>query len=223
MSDDAQWNEIDSEAEEKDEQKPGMSTGKKILLVLLGLGGLTLLLCCGGVLYVANQFKSALVEDPEKIVDIKEEIAAIELPEEFLPKGGMDFAGMGFIPEVKMVVYEYKDEKTGGLMLLQMKFPESIQTNQQQMKAQMQQQQQQQGGDQELTNITDRETRTYTIHGEEVEVQFRTGDDKDGVTYREAQAYFSGESEQALRFLVIRIQADEYDQEMVDGIINSIE
>lgn len=188
-----------------------------VLLVFLGLGGVALAVCCGGMFYFGKQAADAVTEDPTRINEIRGEIATIQLPEAFKPKAGMDFGMFGV--EMRMVMYVYENEQTGTLMLMQMAAPEGSNVDQNQMEAQMNQQGQ---GQSELTNITDETTKKYTIGGKEVDFHFRTGE-VNGVKYREVQGLIPGANASSFRQLTIQIQQEKFDEAMIDGIINSIQ
>ena len=94
MSNDDNWNqnyEQDSFDQRDDEQqsqapKQGMSTGVKILIVLLCIFGGMFVLCCGGVVFFFYQLVPTESNGSEDVIAVQKEIADVDLPEEIKPK-----------------------------------------------------------------------------------------------------------------------------------------
>jgi len=231
MSTDDDWND-DSYEDEYDEQdnyysrresdpgprkkKQGMSTGIKVLIVLLCVGGGFFVLCCGGIVLLGMRFGEGIEETPEGAVKITNQIAEIEIPEElFLPQMGMDFDMFFF--QMKMSVYSSATAE-GMLMLMEMNVSGSTPEEQEpEMRKAMRRQN---FGEMEL-DVKKSESRTFTIRGREVGFQFIEGENPDtGVGFRQVSGVFPGKGGTA--FLLIQVEEDGYDEEAIVKIIESI-
>src|SRR6185436_3434920 len=97
--------------------QPGMSTMAKVLIVLAALGGVALLLCCGGGIYFGNKVqefvKNAASDDPETIRSQTSRIVRIEIPPGFAPKKSVDAVFM------RMAMYSKEGETDSLLMLME--------------------------------------------------------------------------------------------------------
>ena len=85
------------------EQKQGMSTGVKVLIILLCVGGGSFVLCCGGGIYWFSSNFNASV-DPAAVEEVTAEIAEIEIPDGFQPMQSVSF-NMGFFLIVSSAIY----------------------------------------------------------------------------------------------------------------------
>lgn len=94
-----------------------MSTTTKVLLTLVGIGGLFFLLCCGGLFFAGFKFqqfaKNAVKQDPESVREVTADIIGIDIPDDFEPKQSMDMIFM------KMVIYQHKADPSATLMISQ--------------------------------------------------------------------------------------------------------
>ncbi|MFG0332059.1 MAG: hypothetical protein ACF8TS_01735 [Maioricimonas sp. JB049] len=100
----------------REEPRQGMSTGTKVLMVMLALAGCLMLLCCGGIFWFGSRLTSAVTEDPDEIAEIRDSIAVIDMPEDFTPQVGMNINM--FVFEMDLVAYGRDDEAF--VMLMQM-------------------------------------------------------------------------------------------------------
>ncbi|MGQ0633919.1 MAG: hypothetical protein ACT4QC_04875 [Planctomycetaceae bacterium] len=87
-------------------------------LVAVGIiGGICLLVCCGGVLgvgwWVSHLVENAAIEDPEKVRELSRQIVEIDVPPQFEPVQGSD------IMFFRMVSYRHKTEPEGELTLVE--------------------------------------------------------------------------------------------------------
>lgn len=79
--------------------KTGMSSTTKVLLILGSIAGLCMLLCCGGIAYVAFTARNAIQQfaanfttnDPDEIRARTERIVHIEIPDSFPPMQAFDW------------------------------------------------------------------------------------------------------------------------------------
>jgi hypothetical protein len=237
MSSDDQWSEDDNQEESRDkrdfgdeqqdwtddrfdaqrkEPKPGMSTGMKVLIILLCVGGLGFLLCCGGIFYFASKVDMEFNDDPTVIRKVTAEIVDIEIPDLFEPKASVSMNV--FVVEMKMVVYGAKDEK-GILMITEMDTPTAEGNEQQQ--AQMRKSMQQQNfGEKNLTTKRS-ESREFEVRGETVKFQFAEAEDEaSGTAYRQVTGAFPGK--EGNTFLMLQIEEEQYDEEAVVKMLESI-
>ena len=88
MSDDNFYSEENDDflPESSAQPKQGMSTGVKVLLILLGIGGLCMLLCCGGVYWAARNAGIEWTQNKGEIKKIQDEITDISIPDSFVPQ-----------------------------------------------------------------------------------------------------------------------------------------
>ena len=216
MSDDNFYSEEnDSHPEEFSAQpKKGMSTGVKVLLILMGVGSIVLLLCCGGIFMAVKNSEFKVTEKKEDIIGIQNEIVQITIPDSFKPQMGMSMNIVG--TNVRMAVYE-EEAKQGALVLMSLGIPnDGMVDMEQEFRKSMKQQNQNQ---RELT-ITKTEEREFTIKGQKVKFDFAEGTDQNDNKFHQVQGVFAGKNGPAFFFLQI---ADEsYNEEQIVKIIESI-
>ena len=66
----------------------GMSGGMKACLIIICVVGFCCLLCCGGLAYLGFAFYPKMSTNPAEITALRDEIATIDIPAGFKPKGG---------------------------------------------------------------------------------------------------------------------------------------
>ena len=199
--------------------KPGMSTGTKILLVLLIGGGLVVVACCGSVFWFGRQAMKSfkMTQNADEVVAMSKEIADIEIPEDYQPKQGMAF-NLGIDMKMAIFARDVAPQQGGGLILMQMNGPGM--QNQQQMEQQFENSMEQQGQNKNIT-IEESETRTFTIDGQEVEFEFIKGKDPDsGKGMRQVMGMFTGRG--GMAFLMLFETEESWDEEKVVQMIESI-
>lgn len=200
--------------ESREAPRPGMSTGTKVLIVVLSIGGLVVLLCCGGVFWLWSQADFEVQETPKAAVETTEEIAEIRIPPEFKPKAAMRMrlAGVGMV----MAMYELEDGQ-GSLMIGEM---QGLPPGEAQPERQMREALEGQDGQRELT-VNRTEAREFEIRGETVRFQFSEGVDDQGNEYRMVEGMFPTEDGQGI--LVLQVPAEAWDEEAVVEMIESIQ
>jgi hypothetical protein len=165
------------------DQKPGMSTGTKVLIVLgIVFLVLVLLCCCGGGAFVwwgASYMEDAISDDPQVVRQVTSEIVDIEVPEKLQPQFSMDMK-VPLSDERFMVMVVYGDQADGTAVMLA-SFGEAFAAQgQAQMKDQMEQSLREQGlapgGDLGSQEVTEREIE---VRGEPVKFAFVTGEDSE--------------------------------------------
>lgn len=198
--------------EERPAQKRGMSAGAKVLIVLLSLAGVVVLLCCGVGLYIfASSERHA---NPEVVREKTAEILEIDVPEAFVPREAVH-ANL-IVWEIDVVMYALEDNPRGKLVLGKVKGPGMDQ-------AEMQMEMRRALGDPEgageLT-ITRSETREFEIRGEEVSFLFGEATDEAGNEYRVVRGSFPTDDGQG--FLSVQIPPENYDEDVIVDMIESI-
>jgi hypothetical protein len=204
-----------------EEQRPrGMSTTTKVLLTLAAVGGVFLLLCCGGVFYGVQQFqkfaKDAVKTNPADVRQATAEIIHIDLPPEFEPKQSMDMIFM------KMVIWQHRKDRSATVMISQIgtQFATGdTEQQRQQMLDAMRQQGQQQGPT--VSGKTTIETREIDIDGETIPFQFVTGErGPDGKTHRQVSGVIP--TSRGMVMVMIAVPDDVLDDGQIESILNSI-
>jgi hypothetical protein len=145
-------------------QAAGTNWGK-VILILCGVGAVSLALCCGvGYYFFSKAFK--METDPVKIAVMQKEIVEIDIPADMQPAMGMNM-NLG-VMTMKIVAYNPNQSST--LMLMQMQV--TGQTDEQ-----MQQSFRQQAGQQQNAQfrIESSETKTVKINGEDRDFLFAKG------------------------------------------------
>ena len=105
-----------------------MSTASKVVLILLGLGGVMIVLCCGGMFLVGwfgyrtaqNVAKSVVVGNPAKAQAVAQTFIDIDVPEGFVATSAFDFGAMVSQDNGKMVSWQRESD---GAMLIIMLTP----------------------------------------------------------------------------------------------------
>jgi len=149
--------------------KKGISTGVKVLLVLSGAGLLCMLLCCGGLFYVAKQADFKMTEKPAEIIDIQNDITNITIPATFKPQAGMSVNVVG--TRIRMAIYE-EENKQGALILMSLGMLDDGMVD---MEQEFRKSLKQQNQNQRELNITKEEQREFTIKEQKVKIQLRRG------------------------------------------------
>jgi hypothetical protein len=193
--------------------KQGMSTGVKVLIILLCIFGGIALLCCGGMIYVGYKFKNAASEDPTVVKEVTKKIADIDIPPNFHPVRSID---VSFWMKMRVVVYETKG-RTGTLLLMEFSVPNASEQD-------MRQSLNQQGQGQNVRNlqIKKTETKPFKIRGQDVEFTFAEAvESKSKVAYRQVKGAFPGKEKGAV-MLMLQVQEKEYNEAAVVKMIKSI-
>ena len=137
----------------------------KVILILLGVGGISLALCCGVGYYFLS---GAVTDDPVRIAAMQKEIVEIDVPPAMQPVGGVNM-NLGFM-KMRMVMYGPQKGSAEMLMLMQMQI--SGQTE-----GQMQQAFNQQAGQQQNAQfkLESSETKTIKVDGQDRNFIFAKG------------------------------------------------
>lgn len=186
----------------------------KIILILLGVGTVSLALCCGVGYYF---FSSAIKMDPVKIVEMQKEIVEIDVPQGMQPNMGVNMNFMGFMT-MKMVMYN--PGNTTSMMLMEMQI--AGQTEEQMKQAFSQQASQQQN--QAQFRVESSETKTIKIDGVDREFLFAKGTLTPQGGKPTPARMITGlfPSKTAMGFIVYSIDETNYDEAAVIKTLESI-
>ena len=208
--------------------KRGMSSTAKVLLVLGSIAGVCLLLCCGGGAFFVYKAKDmiSMTDVPQEIKQRTEEIAHVEVVDEFKPIQAMKIA----VPNVmtmKWVIYAKGEKQQSILMLMEMnKAGMAVEGGagaKRQRDEMLEAMRQQQGGGKFNTAIKEEstETRVFTINGEKVEFDFIKGT-RPGAAggVRQVVGVFSGKAGVVMFMLIV--DESDYDETAVVKMIKSI-
>lgn len=189
--------------------RPGMSGTTKVLLILGGVGGLCLLVCCGVAGFIGWKAKNSMSDDPVVITKLSQSIVEMDIPADFTPKQSMDMFGV-----MKMAIYTAP--KHGMLMLIG--FGKMFADPQQQ--EQMKQQMKQQHGPKDQ-KVLSTETKEVEIGGKKVPFEFaKTEDTGSHEKFEQVNGFFPGKEGPVV--LMLLIPEDEYDEEEVLKMLQSI-
>jgi hypothetical protein len=204
--------------------KQGMSTTVKVLLIVGGIGGVLLLLCCGGIGLFVYKAKEALQEfalttDADEIETRAGRIAQIDIPPDFEPTLGFDLGIM------RWVGYEKTPRDGSRLMLFElngvMLQNKTFAQQRQEMEQMLKQQGSQNGGFEMQIDVAERETRKVNIRGKPVEFEFNKGTTSpEGKAVRQAIGAFKTPTGVALLNLIVPEEG--YDESAVVKMIESI-
>ncbi|HAW29894.1 MAG TPA: hypothetical protein DCY03_17520 [Planctomycetaceae bacterium] len=214
MSDDNFYSEENDDflPESSAQPKQGMSTGVKVLLILLGIGGLCMLLCCGGVYWAARNAGIEWTQNKGEIKKIQDEITDISIPDSFVPQAAMS---LKFI-NMRMAIYVYHPQP-GELYLISMGIPDDGMID---MDKEFRDSMQRSNQNQRKLDITKDEVREFDIDGEKIKFNFAVGTDKSGKEFNQVTGVFPGK--QGAAFLLIQISSENYNEEEIVSIIESI-
>lgn len=219
MSSDSQY---DERFDPEPPPKKGMSTGIKVLIILLCVFGGIGLLCCGGVVYIGFQFKNGFSEDPETVVSVTKKIAEIEIPATFSPVASVNFDFWFFPAKVRMVIYQAKDQG-GVLTLMEMVIPGAADDKAQEQ--QFRQNMKQQGQGQNIRDLTIKKSvqKKFTIRGEEIAFTFAEAvDEASKEKFRQVRGVFPGKEKGSAVMLMLQLREKQYKEAEVVKMIKSI-
>lgn len=213
--DDAQFADTRYSDERYQPPKPGMSTGMKVLIILLILMGVGGLLCCGGVAYMLYRLGPKMSSDPAEVNRTRDEIATIKLPAEFEPTMSMRMDNIMF--SMKSAIYQTKDRKSSLLFGgMEMKIGEAGANQDVQFRESMKQ-----GGAKEDLRNVQSSTQKLKVKGVEREFLFTTGEDNSGKKFREITGSFPGK--RGMAFFVYQAEEEVYKEDEIVRMLEAIE
>jgi hypothetical protein len=206
---------------------PPPKSGSNTLLWMLGIGGLCLLLCCGGGVFVAWRLGSVAQDfvanmatsDPQEIRRQTQEMLDIDIPETYKPMQGMNL--MAF----RMVMYQTsqaEDGASGMLTLMQMTIDQpgvTAEQQEQQLRDSMRQQQANQDFE-----ASKSETREIEIRGEKVPFQFSEGTVDQGgqqQSMHTVSGVVTGTQDRSV-MIQITVPDEAYDEQAIVEMLQSI-
>lgn len=213
---------IHEDWKDPERSKRGMSTGMKVLLTVGTIGGICLLLCCGGVAFflakVKNIFEQAHSNDPAIVRQRAREIAAIEIPPGFEPAESVDFFVMRMVefkkpPDAKLVLMESAQIDQG----------QDVQEQRDEMLRNMREQQPDaahDGDDDIAIDVQERRTRQLTVRGRTVEFEFTKGTEGEGKVVRQVSGSFP--TSRGTCVLILTEPEETYDEAAVLKMLSSI-
>jgi hypothetical protein len=196
--------------------KKGMSTTAKVVLVMLGVGGVALLLCCGGLfgagIWLKRTVEQAQVTNPVQVRELAGQIASIEIPEGYAPLQGLQLPMVG----MRMVTFTRTDQVGANIFLMEnnMGMNPSDPAQRDQMLDQFQMQQGAQGA-----NLTNVEVREIEVAGQKVPFQFGNRTSV-GVALREVVGFVP--LKKGVVLVVITDTVNSFDEEAIIKILQSI-
>ena len=215
FEDDRDMGEETSKPRRRRAEPSGGTNWGKILLILFGVGLVSLLLCCGGGYYFArNAFD--MTQEPAKIATMQKEIIEIDLPPDVQPAMGMNM-NLGVM---KMKVVMYSPEAGTSLMLMQMQMAG-------QTKEQMQSTFNQQAGQQQNNRNfrqESAETKTVKVDGQDIDFMFAKGtlNPPNGAPKPVRMVTGMFPSKDGMGFIQYSIDEEKYDEAAVIKTLESI-
>ncbi|MBD3673719.1 MAG: hypothetical protein HUJ26_09370 [Planctomycetaceae bacterium] len=151
-----------------DPQPEGLSSTAKILLVLTGVFGVCVLLCCGGIYYAFNRANMTESTDPVDVIAAQQAILPAQIPPRFEPE--QTFSMNMVVAEIEMASFRAKSPGQSQIAFMYMGFPMGG-MDRGEMQAQLDQREMMQT---EIDNATIEEKK-YQVDGREITVVFSHG------------------------------------------------
>lgn len=201
-----------------------MSSTAKVLLALGLVAGVCMLVCCGGVAFFGFKLKDTIVavaestsQDPAVIKQRTQEVIKIDIPDEYTPimTIGIPFGAFS----MKEFIYQNKANPAFMLVIVETNQPLPAGKTPQQQREEMMQGMRQ--GQQFSLNMQEesRETRDFTINGEEVPVDIIKGK-ANGIPARQVVGSFS--TQKGTIMLLMTVAESDYDEEKIVGMLKLI-
>ena len=207
-------------------QKPGMSTGTKVLIILGIVFLVLVLLCCGGGVAFfwagASYMEDAISDDPEVVRRVTGEIVDIDVPEKLEPKMSMDFT-VPFTDDRFMVMVIYGDQAEGSAVMLA-SFGEAFAgQGEAQMRQQMEQSRREQGlGPDPGMGPQQVDEREIEVRGEPVKFMFATTEDPESGEKRiQVTGMFEGKTGPVM--IMVFADPERLSEEEIVQMLESIE
>jgi hypothetical protein len=189
---------------------------RNTIIVLSVIGGV-LALCCLLVIIAAVMLPrfvdQAIVEDSEEAANVGQSIATYDLPPGFHEESAITILG------INMVMAPAENEEDGVIMF--MSSSQSFEGNEALMQQQMEQLFQTQSGQQNI-QLAFEWSEDITINGETTTLNVYEGVDDQGVSVRQASAFFPTESGGS-GMVMIFAPIDTWDDQGFDDFLNSME
>jgi len=201
-------------------RKKGLSAGCIVLIVLAAIGGLVMLLCCGGFVAMGYYFKNTVSDDPAVIARVSAEIADIDVPGELKPKASFKM-NVPFSDQQLMTWVVYLDEATQSTLVLGAFGEAMAGGNPEEFQRGLRQSMEQQGvAQEESAGEWDTHEREVTVHGEPATFFFATGEDDSGKQRIQVTGTFQGDRGPVM--FTFSGDAEKYPEERITEVIESI-
>jgi hypothetical protein len=211
----------DGPAGQAPQPKQGMSTGTKILLIVVAVLGFGTISCCGGCLFLGYQMTPEIDRNPAAVRAETERVAEITILDGFEPTMVMRMNML--IANMRMVAYEWSaegEDVPATLVLAQMEM--AFGGAQQKLEQSIRKNLSGQEFNSKKLSLKSAENRTFQIRGKEVTVRFAKAEAKDGTAYRQVTGTFPGR-DSGTAFLKLQMKEQLWDEEKVEAMIKSIE
>jgi hypothetical protein len=211
-------------------RKQGMSSTAKVLIILGSIAGVSLLACCGGVVFVGWKFQEVAknfaanltTNDPQEVRARTARIMHIDIPEQFPPMMALDLVFM------KEIIYGTPNNPNKPMLLivqidkgfLGQQGGANTKQQRQEILQQMKQQGQQSGNMNTDIDEESSETREFTIDGEKVPFEFIKGTARGGGPSRQVVGVIPGR--EGVIMLMMMVPESDYDEAAVVRMLESI-
>ena len=198
-------------------RKKGLSAGCIVLIVLAILGGLVMLLCCGGFVGMGYYFRDAVSDDPAVIARVS---AEIDVPGELEPKASFKM-NVPFSDRQLMTWVVYMDEATQSMLMLGTFGEAMAGMDRDEFQRGLRQSMEEQGVARE-ENVAEWHTheKEITVRGEPVTFFFATGEDDSGNPRIQVTGTFQGDRGPVM--VTFSGDAEKYPEERITEVIESI-
>lgn len=202
-------------------QKPGMSSGAKVLLILGIVFGCLFLLCCGGLFLTGWWMKSKISDDPAVVARVSDEIVRIDVPDGLDPAFSMDMKIPLTDQEFKVVVHADPDRESA--LVLVAVGGEMAEKDQREIRRSIEQSLRQQAIEgQEDIVIQESDDKRLDINGQPVTFKISKGVGRESRTPRiEVTGVFQGKNSPVM--LMFNGEAEKYTEERLVRMLESIE
>ncbi len=206
---------------EQPPQKKGLSCGCMLLIFAVVVGGLLVVLCCGGFGLIGWYAANSVSEDPDQVASVTRKIAQIDVPEGLEPTASCDFQ-IPFTDGTAMIWVVYVDQQTGSILTLGALTGMFAAADQDDMRQQIEASMDQ-GRLPRYEGIRDWEhyEKEVEVRGQQVSFSFAVGTDEDsGVKRIQVDGTFQGESGPVM--FSFDGDAEKYDEQTIIKTLESI-
>jgi hypothetical protein len=176
------------------------------LCLCMGIGGFFMLRTVG------TKMVDSVKTDPAEVEQVGAKIADYSVPTGYSQTMAMSILGTDF-------VFIAPEDASNGALIMLMQFGAGVQGNPEAFQEQMQRSFEQQSGRRGL-NMKVVETKTMTIRGQESQVSILEGTDESGTSLRQLLTSFEGKAGTVM--VMIQGLTEDWDQDMIDGFLESI-
>ena len=203
---------------------PPAKRGMKVLFSLMGVSAFLSFVCCGGAYYLWSSLQQGLIEDPERVAEIRPEIMTIDLGDSWKPMRAQIIKDFPFslMPDSKTVIYQREGDPDAtlalGLITVEKGQKDVVEER---VRAALDQQTPSKGID-ELEGIEKIKVETVSINGVDADFHFVEGTKPDtGVVFRQVTSLWT-EGDQ-VRVFILREPERTTDDDATLRLIKTIE